>query len=601
MAAVMPLTYLGCGGKEEEAAAPEAAAPKAPASETKAEAPVPKALPALPADAPATAGVLRLMPESAMVALALPPLNGLYEKGVAMAKRILPPEQVDAILAEHIAQMAADAGVPGAESLNDIAVAKGVDLNAPLAVFVDLTETAAAAKENLSGMQPPAAEEEGGDAASDAKPQPPSGEAILADMEPPAMVAVIPCTNTDTALATLQEVASEGGAALDPAGMAAVEEGGVTIQHDAESGLGYFVLGKNLVLGNSLPLLKETVARTTAPAAIRYGTAECPALEPDEIVALTRMDKLMPLLEDLMPALAALNPAMAGASDTQMAAMADAFKAYSGSDPAVTTLSWTDAKIELHSRVDLAKHPALVDQMGEVKPLRLAQLLPEGTLVLVAQQFNEQAKDSIRKMWLSSMPEEVQGGTGYQEAIGYVNQVLDILEDELIIALTPGMGYPNAFIMASLKDPQATKDLLNTVAPMTPSDPHNDVEVFMLALPIPLPVYITFPGRTLLLSNNLDEMTVLMDRLASNEPSKLFASLDPPLDPATPRQNLLLISTKLLSDVIVPLSGLMGGIPPEFQMPVDKTVAILREIRMTSEIQDNWSTGSLALHLKPAS
>jgi len=578
MAAVVPLTYLGCGGKEEEAAAPEP-------------------LPAPPAGAPVTLDVLRLMPESATIALALPPVNGLHEKGVAMAKRILPPEEVDAVLAQRIAEMAAGAGVTGAESLNDIAVAKGLDLSAPLAVFVDPTESAAAAKRNLAALQTAP----GAAGAEDVASPVPDVEAVLSEMDLPAMVGVLSCTDVETAVATLKEVLGNEDGPVDMANMEAVEEGGVTIQFQSDPDFGYFVLDNKLVLGNSLPMLRETVARFGSPVAVRYGSAECPASEPDEVVLVARMDKLMPLVQDLMPALLAMNPATAPMAQAQMAALEEVFKAYSGSDPAVTALSWTDNRLELRTLVDLGKHPGLVEQMGEVKPLRLAQLLPEGTLVLVAQQFNDKSKENIKKTWLNALPPEMQEGGGYQEAIGYVNQVLDILDDELVIALTPGMGWPNAFIMASLKDPKATKELLDTVAPMTPADPHNDVEIFMLALPAPIPVYITFPGNTLLLSNNADEMKVLMDRLASGEASTLFASLDPPLDPATPRQGLLLVDSKLLSDVVIPLSSFVGGVPAEYQMPVNKTVEILREIRITSEVKDNWATGSLALHLKPAS
>ena len=603
MAAIAPLTYLGCGGKEDEAAAPEAVAPEAVAPVAVA----PKPLPPVPAGAPVTTDVLRLMPESAMIALALPPVNGLYEKGVAMAKRILPAEQVDAMLAQHIAEMAAGAGVTEAESLNDIAVAKGLDLSAPLAVFVDPTESAAGAKRNLAALQTAAAagDTEAGDAAEaqpEAAPPAPDAGAVLSEMDPPAMVGVLSCTDVETVVATLTEMLGMAERPVDPANMEAVEEGGLTIQFQSDPDFGYFVCGNKLVLGNSLPMLRETVARFYSPVAVRYGSDECPASEPDEAVLVARMDKLMPLIEDLMPALLAMNPATAQMAQAQMAAMQEAFKAYTGSDPAVATLSWTDNRIELKTLVDLGKHPGLVEQMGEVNPLRLAQLLPEGTLVLVAQQFNDEAKENIKKTWLNAMPPEMQEGGGYQEAIGYINQVLDILDDELVIALTPGMGIPNAFIMASLKDPKATKELLDTVAPMTPADPHNDVEIFMLALPAaPIPVYITFPGNTLLLSNNADEMKVLMDRLASGEASALFASLDPPLDPATPRQGLLLVSSNLLSDVVIPLSSLVGGIPTEYQMPVNKTVEILREIRITSEVKDNWATGSVALHLKPAS
>ena len=124
------------GGGEEEAtqpapaaeqtpAAPEAAAPKA------VDAPVEpvavKEAPTAPAapvtDGPLTLDVLQWTPAQAQVAFAMPPVNGTIAKLLTLDERI---EAVDLAgeLEKMIADLAEDADVEDAKTLNDIAVAK---------------------------------------------------------------------------------------------------------------------------------------------------------------------------------------------------------------------------------------------------------------------------------------------------------------------------------------------------------------------------------------------------------------------------------------------------------------------------------------------
>ena len=96
-----------------------------------------------------------------------------------------------------------------------------------------------------------------------------------------------------------------------------------------------------------------------------------------------------------------------------------------------------------------------------------------------------------------------------------------------------------------------------------------------------------------------DSCKQVMDMLASGAKSPYFASLTPPLDTSVPRQNAVSISTKLLSDVVVPLAGMFGQMPPEAADPIETICGVLREMRMLNELQGDWTVSSLSLYLNP--
>ena len=623
--ALAPIFVIGCGGDEEEPAAKEAV-PAEDASASKDEAPAEAAEPVAAAPAavgdvvPVTLDVLGLMPETATAAVALPPLSGLFDKGVALAKRVVPPEQdVDAFIALLIEDAASDAGVPDAKSFEEIAVAKGLDINSPIAVFADLASAAAASKQALESMGQAMANSpeagsastdagdgspEAGSASTDADAQGMAGptgdqmEAVLEEMEVPDLVGVLGCVDTELAVASLKGLLVEG--SVDLSQMEEIDAKGVMISFNQDAPFGYFTSGNLLVVGNSLTLLQGTAARLDAPTPIRYGSTECPASQPDEIVALARADKLMPLLKDLLPALTAMNPQMAPMAEMQMATMDEYLKAMTGDDPLVMTIAWTDELIELLSRLDTGKHTGLRELMGKITPLRLAPMLPGGTLLMLAQQFNEKTKEQIQKAWGEAMPQQMQAAPEMAGVSEIVGKVVKAIDDEIVIGLSDsGAGIPHLLVMASLTDAEETKALIQTFSPLTDFETHNDVPIQALAASPMFPVYLCFPGNVLLLSNDAGQIKQVMDMLASGAKSPYFASLTPPLDTSVPRQNAVSISTKLLSDVVVPLAGMFGQMPPEAADPIETICGVLREMRMLNELQGDWTVSSLSLYLNP--
>ena len=647
-----PLMSTGCGGCSKEkpiAAPPPPPPPPAPKAEpAPAPPPAPKAEPAKaaaaasPAGAPLTYSVLRLAPESTMITLALPPVQGILDKVVAMAKRIAPTGvDIDAQVAKGIEQMAGDAGMSGAKSLPEIAKAKGFNPDAPVAAFVDLTQTAASAKAGLTALKAEieaakaaanaakeaekketekkadekkegekAAPKEGEPKKEEAKkdepkkdappaPKPPDIGKVWASLKIPAITLVLGCADAAAVDATIKGILSGSGGYVDPAKVEDSDVNGVKVHcYDPEK-FAYAIAGDKVIASNSLTMLKETLARVSAPANVRYGTPECPATAPDEIVMLTRADKLAPLVKDLVPAIMSVDPSLSKYSDAQGKMLDKTLDALRSDDPLVTTLAWTDKKIELMSRVDNTKHAAVAELTGPAKPMRLAPLLPDTTLVMLSLRFNDQTKANLKDGWLNALPPDLQKEAGVAQAMNYVNNVLGLLGDELTIGIAGAQGgLPQLILMAAMGNPEQTKSFLQALAPMTPGEPHAGVDISLLAVPAPIPFYIAFPGDTLVIANDQEKLKGIIDLMQAKSASKLFASLEPPIDLAMPTFGALLLKTSLLTDVVVPLAGLAGGIPPAMQMPITKISEILREVRITKSVENNWYAGRLTLLLK---
>ncbi|NIA13903.1 MAG: hypothetical protein GWP08_07470, partial [Nitrospiraceae bacterium] len=428
MLALAPFLVTGCSREEEEPAIEQAA----PVTE-----PEPAAKAYVLGDVvPVTRDMLALMPESATAAVALPPMNGLLNKGVALAKRILPPEMdVDEWVKLLIADAAADAGVPDAKSIEEVAMAKGLDISSPIAVFADFASAAASAKVAIGAMGETVAaspEATSADAVNQgvAGPTGAQVEAAMEEVTIPDLVGVVGCINTELAVASLREILESEGSSIDLSKMEEIDAKGVMISFTEEGPFGYFTTDDLLVVGNSLALLQETAVRVDAPVPVRYGSTECPASEPDEIVALARADKLLPMLQDLLPALIAMNPQMASIAKMQMATLNKYAEAFTGDDPLVMTIAWTDDIIEMRSRTDLSKHPGLTEVIGEIKPLKLAPMLPEGTLLMIAQQFNEETKEQIEQSWMASLPPEMQSSPEFAGISEIVEKVIKLVDDE---------------------------------------------------------------------------------------------------------------------------------------------------------------------------
>ena len=623
----LPLLLNGCGGcQKEEQAAP---APKPlPAPEKAKEAALP-AEPPLGPVVPVTLGLLKLTPESAMVTVALPPVTGLFDKGVALAKRMVPAGvDIDAAVTEAIVRMAQDAGAPDAKSLSEIAKAKGLNADAAMAVYIDLTATAESCKAAFEAMkkeqeaapapesaskteQAPKAE---GASKTEASPAPAAKpvdmEKVFASMKMPAVAGVIGCTDPAKAESTISEMLAGADGYVDPAKSETVDVNGVAVKCYDPDKLAYAIVGDKLVVGNSLALLKQVLGRINAPSMVRYGTIECLASSPDEVVMLTRMDKIAPLAKDLLPLIAASQSPTGQLPPGQWDYFNKSLDASVGDDPLVTTVEWTDKKLEFLNRCDFAKHPALAALTGEAQPLRLAPMLPENTQMMLSMRLNDQTKQEFKSGWMDSLPPEVKSQAGVTQALTYFNEVLEVVGDEITAGVGPGPGgLPELYLLAGIANVDKAKTLFQTLVPAMPAmpaEPYNGVDISTLAVPM-MPFHFAFVDNTLVLCAGLDKLKGIIDMVKGKTTSKLFASLDPPMDPATPRYFAMLVKSSLITGIMTPLAIFVPSISSGLQGPtVGRLIDAVRELRMTKDLKGSWVEGRLTIHLsapeaKPAS
>jgi hypothetical protein len=132
---------------------------------------------------------------------------------------------------------------------------------------------------------------------------------------------------------------------------------------------------------------------------------------------------------------------------------------------------------------------------------------------------------------------------------------------------------------------------------MTPSEPHEGVDISMLAVPM-IPVYIAFPGDTLLLSNDVDKIKEIISLIKAKSVSTLFKSLDPALDPAQPTYMMFLFKSGLLKDLLGLASLAGGAVPTEIQTSLDKATELARELRISKIGKDNLVESRVTIFLK---
>ncbi|HUW61707.1 MAG TPA: DUF3352 domain-containing protein [Candidatus Bathyarchaeia archaeon] len=630
----VPALITGCGPKEEPAPAPEPGAPGQPAVEV---APLEEAL---GPDAPVTLPVLRLMPESAVLAVAVPSISSLYDTATTLAKRYVPPEQVDAAVAEWASEAAQELGTPEAKTPMDIARQRGFDPDAPIAFFADIEQMAAAVEKAVAAVEahkaetPPPAPEAAPDAstppaAPDAATPPESPDAASAEPlavlpsepnfdaifneefekalreQPPALVAAWRVLDPAAAEKSVKEFGAEF---LDTEGPLGDEETltveGVAVHSFGNGRFAYALAGERMFAGTSVPMLQESLARLRAPAKIRYGTSALPSLRRDETVILSRMDRLTGYVKRLLPVLAKL-PESSPYAQIQMNALSSWTDYYTGADPAVTTLTTIPAEenkpptVIVRGLVDISQHTGLAELLGDTKPLRLSPLMPENTQLLVAQQLTPLMKEEFRKQWAAMLPPEMRAEGQTENALTILNKALDVVGDEVALGVFPSeTGLPGVLLLFGLTNAEQAKTLIDGFAPTAVGEEYNGVQILNVVYPIPMvTICLAYVDNNLLVATDIPAMKSIIDRLQGKTPPALFAALDPPVDPAVPRQALMVIKSQLLTDVVVPLSAFVGGLG-QAQQPVDTATKVIRELRATNEVKQNLYESSLTAYLK---
>lgn len=530
------------------------------------------------AEAPATAKVLAQAPKEAQVAVALPAISESLTYFVDFAKKVAPQANIDAELAKVVADVAADAGAAGATSLPDVALARGLDPAQPIGAFFDFSNSVASAAAAQKGDD---AGEQAGDPAAAAP-----AAADAPKPEAPKWVAVIGVTDAAKAEAFITEL---GEKMPDLPAREEVEKGGqkVFVRGD----YAHYITDKQAVIGNK-DLVLATAEKSASTTAVRYGSKDLPANE-HEAVALIYGDRFFPLVEKILPSLE-MDEVGRQLATVQLEKFKTAFASGSGEeDPLVVTLSVGADRADLRTHLDTAKHPGYLEMTGPANPLRLAPMLPENTLALLSLRLNEQMKKEITEQVI---PAVQQAG---QDAAVYAAPAVQMIGDEITLGIAAVENdFPAAYLMISLQEPEAAKGMLSMLVPTMPAETYNEEEIKTIAAPIPVPLAMATPGDILIISNNMDGMKKIIDLQKSKGTTKLLASLKDPMKPETPRYQALMLKSALLSDVVVPLSALAGGLPPDVAPVVTSITGSVDEIRFASEMQDTWSVNQFTTYLK---
>lgn len=560
---------------------------------------------------PAAMEALQLMPESAAVAIAIPPLNGLIRKSEALALRVAPPEaDVAGNIARALEDLARQLAVPGEpKTFGEIAAAKGIDFDAPMALFVDAAASTARLQKATEAMKAAAASASpaaGGEAAApETAPQAVAtfdsaaqAEKLFQSLWPPSAVGVLGCKDAAIAESSLKEFLASPGSPFIGTTPQTIDADGIAIQcYDPEK-FAYFFSGKWLVVGTSVDFLKSVIPQLKKPAEFRYGTVECPPASADECVEILYMNKLAPFAKTVLDAWSACEPQAAALAKNYTAVL----DAYQGSDPAVCTLAMRDDKIEFLSRLDMKAYPALKAYTGEASPLRLATLLPESSLLFLSMRLTPEVKAQMQQNIAGAMP----GMVIPPMVAGMAPMVMQMLGDEVTIGLAGVQGImPNVVLLAGLSNPDDTKQKLSAFMQnsTTPPENYNGVELKTVLIPgaMPIPVTVAFAQDVLLAGTDAATLKTIIDLLASKGTSPLFGSFNPPIDAAVPRFSALAIKLDALGAVVKQLVPLMGGEAPVQQITagIDRATGAVRDVRMSQEMVDGWQRGLVTISLNP--
>jgi hypothetical protein len=311
------------------------------------------------------------------------------------------------------------------------------------------------------------------------------------------------------------------------------------------------------------------------------------------------MDKLVPWAHRLSSTLITAYPMAAGWGAWQEQTAQERLKAYSNPDPAVLTLTVDDKGAETLARIDLGTHPDLITQWGKPAPLRLAALLPASTSAMFAVRFTPETKAQWEKAWTESVPPEAGSQPGVAQGLGMAKLVASLIGEELAFGVTGAQnGLPQAIFLLDLANVDQAKGMLAMFGvPMQPVETYAEVEILTLPLPLPTPVYMAFPGTRFILANDLAQLKATIDLAKSGSKSAFFDSLDPALNPDTPRYGVFLVKSALASEVIKPVLETNQPLDPELAPMLDKTIEVFKEFRVTQEVADNWLEGRLAIRL----
>lgn len=577
--------FPACSPEPEPQATPE---PQEPASPAAAPAPAaPDTTP--PPPVPETVSILRLMPESATAAVAFPSLASFSRDWLEILKRLAPDTAlVDRWLENALRVGARELDTPGAASFAELLRAKGLDPDAPAGALIDTEPLQRAYSEARAALEARQASEGDGGL---------SGANGPIDIEAtPRVAAVFRCSDVARAEQTARALVEAE--TVEPATIRGPPRTGVTIHVLNPKGMAYFLRDGWLVVGNSAELLAAIAARFDDPATVRYGTADAPALDPGEAVALVRADRLVPLMEGILPLVVLGRPGLAPWLELLYPVLHEAADAYTD-DPLIVTLRRGPDSIDLVTRLDYGRHPRVQRLFGTPAPLRLAALLPSDTAGFLSMRITDETKETLGAAWFGDQARRFKDSQ-VRRSMEILRVLLRITGNNLALGTTRiAGGWARGIVIIELGDLETTRALLGTLGASEPVETYRGVAVTAIPLPLPVPLYYALSGDLLLLSNDRDAMRASLDLVASKGFSGFFTWLDPPFDPSRPRYNTLLLSDRFFRDVLQPLVSPPGVAPDDpWAAVAGKLAADVQQVRAYRTVEENWRVGRVSIYLR---
>lgn len=334
--------------------------------------------------APDSRAMLSLIPERATISIVLPALPDLLETGLQIADRFLSEGASARMFID--AMLAGGQLVPGltdVSSLRNVMDANGFSSGSASAVIFDFTQIAA-------------------NAAREARNAYAAGAAAESAPVIPAMVAAFGCHNAAAAQAYLLELARRGEPGL-PAGPDTRKTGDIEVTWFGDS-LGFCSVAGLLFVANDPGLLAAVLDRATHPAPPAPDRDVWPADIGNDIVLVTRVDRVMAGIPDFSPLLRrAAGPQYETDAGRWVQLYADIGAAYAGESPLVTTVALRPRSIECVSRLNTRARPELAVDQQELPPLQCVAGLAAANIFNGFIRGTEPLRWTLRRL-LVSMP-----------------------------------------------------------------------------------------------------------------------------------------------------------------------------------------------------
>ena len=543
---------------------------------------------------PSTLPALALVPNSAHMAVAIPPVANLLDQWIPVIQRVF-RNDVD-IRAEVNTAVRNVCGMLGAVPDGDAAAALqsiGLDTARPAGIFLepqqtlqDMLKTAAAAKtpEETLAMKMPA----------------------VNDLF--AFAAVLPISDRAKAeqLMMMAQALLGGGAAPTEE---RVDEFTVTVL----PGVGAYCLTDQwALLGNSDKLVKESVARFKAPREVRYGSESCPAYDANEIAIQVFMGRVFSFLRPLAEVAMADQPALKTLIEARLKEVEAMLPAGAAEDPTLMTFSVTGEKIELRSRVDTATHKGLLEQLGVPQPMELARKLPENTGMLVSLCVTQNAKTQLSnsvKQSVANLPPDVKEGEKKmaQQVSTYVDQAMGALGSQftLGIAGVSASGLPAIYALLESNNPILPQLAMGLAGAVVLEDLGEGVQIQKVNRPLPLglEVYGTMVNKIWVVATDLNGLKAVIEHVKNNTTTQVLETFEPPIDPETARFLLIAVKPRLYLDTVKPVlenllpSSTAFSVFNDVMIEVDR---LIHDLRLQAELNGSWLENRVILNLNPA-